>query len=150
MRQIAFSEPVTSIELLSIKNKHGRTPYVLPLESDDVDVLRNSPLSTLLTPEDDLSEVASNLMGPGPWTFNRELKLPSCSLMHFTNNNRRSNIVIRHYLRWTVRVEPCDDLHLDPETGERKFYNIVILNPIVILSVSCCSSQFSAETEDFP
>jgi len=152
MRRVARSDPVTFTELLSIKNKNGSTPpYVLPLDSDDVDVLRNSPLSTLLTPEDDLSEVASNLMGPGPWTFNRELKLPaSCSSMHFTNQNRRSNIVITHYLRWAMRVERGDDLHLDPKTGKQRFYDIVVQHPIVILSVSCCSSQFSAEIEGIP
>lgn len=151
MRRVARADPVMFTELLSIKKKHGSTPpYILPLGSGDADVLRDSPLSTLLTPEDDLSGIASNLMGPGPWTFNHELKLPtSCSMMHFTNKNRRSNIVITHFLRWTIRVEHGDDLHLDPKTGKGKFHDIVIQNPIVILSVSCCSSRFSAGAEGF-
>ena len=138
MRRVARSDPVTFTELLSIKKQPGSTPpHILPLESDDADILRGSPLSALLTTEDDLSEIASHLMGPGPWTFHHELKLPtSCSLMHFTNENRTSNIVITHFLRWTIRVEHGN---LDPKTGKGKFHDIVIQNPIVILSVSCCS-----------
>jgi hypothetical protein len=138
MRRIARSDPLNTIELLNIKNGPGVIPpHILPLESDNVDVLKNSPLSGLLMPDNDLSEVTSNLMSPGPWTFHQDLKLPaSCSQMHFTHKDRKSNIVITHHLKCLIRVERSDDLRVDPKTGKQKLYDIVIQAPVNILSVS--------------
>lgn len=136
MRRIARTDPLTRVELLNIKIEHGKG-HILPLESDDVDAFKNSPLFALVTPDDDPSEMASSLMGPGPWTFHQELKLPtSCSVMRITNKNRKSNVVITHQLKCVMRVERGDDLHLDPKTGKRKLFDIVVQTPIQILSVS--------------
>ncbi|KAG5647089.1 hypothetical protein DXG03_001459 [Asterophora parasitica] len=116
--------------------KHA--PHILPLDSDDVDAFRKSPLFALVSPEDDPSEMASTLMGPGPWTFHQELRLPSsCSLLRITNKNRKSNVTITHQLKCVMRVERDDDLHIDPKTGKRKLFDIVIQTPIQIFSCRC-------------
>ncbi|KAG6920198.1 hypothetical protein DXG01_004967 [Tephrocybe rancida] len=137
MKRIARTDPITHISLLSIK-EHGKHPgSILPLESDDVDAFKNSPLYALVTPDDDPSEMASALMGPGPWVFHQDLPLPtSCSQMRITNKNRQSNMVISHQLKCVMRVERGDDIHIDSKTGKRKFFDIVIQTPVHILSVS--------------
>jgi hypothetical protein len=140
MRRVARTDPLTKIDLLSLKEPGKTARPILPLESDDVEVFRHSPLFSLVTPEDDPSEMASSLLGPGPWTFHQDLKLPnSCSLMQITNKNRRSNIIITHHLKCVFRVERGDDLHMDPKTGKRKLFDIVVQTPIQILSVSTFS-----------
>ncbi|KAG6841423.1 hypothetical protein C0991_011317 [Blastosporella zonata] len=137
MKRIARTDPVTHIDLLSIKEQGKHPGSILPLESDDVDAFKNSPLYALANPDDDLSEMASALMGPGPWIFHQDLQLPlSCNQMRITNKNRRSNMVITHQLKCVMRVERGDDLHLDPKTGKRKLFDIVIQTPVHILSVS--------------
>ncbi|KAG6861114.1 hypothetical protein C0995_003843 [Termitomyces sp. Mi166 len=138
MKRIARTDPISHINLLSVRESGKNASHILPLESDDVDAFKNSPLYALVTPNGDMSERASELMGPGPWTFHQDLQLPvSCSLMHFTNKNRRSNMVITHQLKFVMRVERGDDLHVDPKTGKRKLFDIVIQTPINILSCRC-------------
>ncbi|KAF8622692.1 hypothetical protein AX15_006791 [Amanita polypyramis BW_CC] len=137
MKRISRTEPISRVVLLSVKSETKGDDPILPLESDDVDAFRNSPLYNLATSEDDISEMASNLMGPGPWTFHQDLHLPhSCQHMHFTNMNKRSNITITHILKWIIRVERGDDLHINPKTGKRKLFDIVVQTPVHILSVS--------------
>ncbi|KAF9012533.1 hypothetical protein BDQ17DRAFT_1344100 [Cyathus striatus] len=115
----------------------GQDP-ILPLQSDDPEAFRHSPLHTVMNADDDISEMASSLMGPGPWTFHQELKLPaSCQMLRFTNKNRRSNIVITHLLKCVMRVERGDDLHVDAKTGKRKLFDIVVQTPVQILSCRC-------------
>ena len=136
MRRIARTEPLSRIALLNVKGE-GQDDHILPLESDDVDAFRNSPFYNLATPNDDLSEMTSRLMGPGPWTFHQDLHLPhSCSNIHFTNKNRRSNIIITHMLKWVIRVQRGDDVGINPKTGKRKLFDIVVQIPVHILSVS--------------
>ncbi|KIM40302.1 hypothetical protein M413DRAFT_11761 [Hebeloma cylindrosporum] len=141
MRRIARTDPITRYTLLSIKGEGKVADPILPLESDSPDALRNSPLFPLVDPHStdaELSEAASSLMGPGPWTFHQNLQLPkSCQLMRFTNRNRRSNIIITHLLKVIMRVERGDDLHLDGKTGSRKLFDIVVQTPIIILSCRC-------------
>lgn len=137
MRRVARSDPVTRFLLLSAKYEGKNPPHILPLDSNDPDALRKSPLYTLINPEDDESEVASQLMGPGPWSFHHDLKLPeSCEAMHFTNRNRRANITISHTLKVVIRVERGDDLYVDGKSGKRKLFDIVVQTPVHILSVS--------------
>ncbi|GLB37733.1 putative cyclin binding protein [Lyophyllum shimeji] len=138
MKRIARTDPLTHIPLLALKHEGKHAGHILPLESDDPEAFENSPLFALVTPDDDPSEMASSLMGPGPWTFHQDLQLPtSCSVIRFTNKNRRSNVVITHQLKCVMRVERGDDLHLDPKTGKRKLFDIVIQTPIQILSCRC-------------
>lgn len=134
-KRIARTDPIARFNLLSIK---GDDNYpILPLQSDDPDALRQSPLFALIDPRDDLSEVASNLMGPGPWMLHQDLKLPdSCSQMKFTNKNHKSNIVVTHTLKLVIRVERGDDSTIDGKTGKKKLFDIVVQTPVLILSVS--------------
>lgn len=134
MRRIARTDPIRRLQLLSLKSHHGGP--ILPLISDDPNAFRNSPLYTMLTPGEDASEQASSLMGPGPWSFHHDLQLPaSCTLLHFTNRNKMSNIIVTHTLKIVVRVERGDDLHVDSKTGARKLFDIMVQTPVQILSV---------------
>lgn len=135
MRRVVRSDPITRFHLLSVKHEGKHQSHILPLDSDDANALKNSPLYPLISPEEDESEVASQLMGPGPWSFHQELKLPaSCGAMHFTNKNRRANITVSHVLKVVLRVERGDDSFVD-KNGKRKLFDIVIQTPVHILSV---------------
>ncbi|KAF8962652.1 hypothetical protein BDZ97DRAFT_1905243 [Flammula alnicola] len=119
----------------------ARTDPITRFYSDSPDALRNSPLFSIIDPnltDAELSETASNLMGPGPWTFHQDLHLPkSCDELRFTNRNRRSNIIVTHTLKVVLRVERGDDEHLDGKTGKRKLFDIVVQTPVLILSCRC-------------
>jgi len=137
MKRIARTDPISHILLLSLKQEGKNEGPILPLESDDIDAFTNSPLHSLLTPDDDSSEMASIWMGPGPWTFHQDLKLPtSCNMLHFTNRNKRSNISVTHLLKCVIRVERGDDTQIDAKTGKRKLFDITVQTPVHILSVS--------------
>ena len=118
-------------ELLSCRYHEKDAPPILPLTSD----FSTSPLRGFVDAEDE-SEAASSLMGPGPWSIQAMLQLPkSCSLMHFTNKHKRSNIGIAHILKIVFRVERGDDQFVDAKTGRRKHFDIVVQTPLHILSV---------------
>lgn len=134
-KRLVRTDPVNRVVLLSIKDPLKEHP-ILPLSPGDIDTFRGSALYGSPQSEDDLSEVISNLMGPGPWNIQRELALPkSCEELHFTNKNKRSNITISHTLKVIFRVQRGDDTELDPHTGKRKMFDIVVQTPVHILSV---------------
>ncbi|KAJ6497646.1 hypothetical protein C8R45DRAFT_1093994 [Mycena sanguinolenta] len=138
MKRVARSDPVVRIVLLSVKHDDQLREPILPLESNDVEALQNSPLLALTAPGDDLSELASQWMGAGPWSFQQELQLPaSCSLLHFTNKNRLANMTVTHFIKCVMRVERGDDTAMDPKTGKRKLFDIVVQTPVHILSCRC-------------
>ncbi|KAJ7188705.1 hypothetical protein C8R46DRAFT_1157632 [Mycena filopes] len=154
MKRLARSDPVMRLQLLSIKCDDKTGGHILPLDSDDVDALKKSPLIALTVPGDDLSQLASEWMGPGPWTFHQELQLPqSCSRLRFTNKNKRSNMTVVHVLKCVMRVERGDDIAIDPKTGKRKLFDIVVQTPVHILSCRCNPEwmslpQYSTSFED--
>ncbi|KAJ7502991.1 hypothetical protein B0H11DRAFT_1711405 [Mycena galericulata] len=154
MNRVARTEPVLRIQLLSIKNDDKTGGHILPLESNDAEALINSPLVGLTMPGDDISELASEWMGPGPWTFHQELQLPpSCTLLRFTNKNKQSNMCVTHVLKCVMRVERGDDEAMDPKTGKRKLFDIVVQTPVHILSCWCNPEwmslpQYSTSFED--
>ncbi|KAL5504710.1 hypothetical protein ACEPAH_7373 [Sanghuangporus vaninii] len=132
-KQVARAEAVKKFELLSCRYHEKDGPPILPLASD----FTSSPLRGLVDAEDE-SEAASSLMGPGPWSIQALLQLPkSCSLMHFTNKHKRSNIGIAHVLKIVFRVERGDDQFIDTKTGRRKHFDIVVQTPLHILSCRC-------------
>lgn len=136
-KRVARTDPVNRVVLLSLKDNSKDAKSILPLQSDDPDAFKHSPLHALATPNQDEDEMASNLMGPGPWTFHQDLQLPpSCKMLHFTNKNKRSNITIAHNLKLVIRVQRGDDEAIDEKTGKRKLFDIVIQTPVHILSVS--------------
>ena len=136
MRRIARTDPVVRFNLLSIKGDDNHCP-ILPLPTDNPEALRYSPIYALVDPNDDLTQVASNFKGPGPWMLHQNLKLPgTCAQMKFTNRNRKSNIIVTHTLKLVMRVERGDDFFMDPKTGRRKLFDIVVQTPVIILSAS--------------
>jgi hypothetical protein len=75
-------------------------------------------------------------MGPGPWTLQLALKVPNGSgMLHFSNKNKRGPIQISHALTIMIRVERGDDEQLDPKTGKRKRFDVILQMPVHILSV---------------
>ncbi|KAN0130814.1 hypothetical protein V8E53_011489 [Lactarius tabidus] len=109
---------------------------LLSLETRDKfsPVLPHSP--TTDSPLQDMpSEVAASLMGPGPWTLQLALKVPNGSgMLHFSNKNKRGPIQISHALTIMIRVERGDDEQLDPKTGKRKRFDVILQMPVHILS----------------
>ncbi len=114
---------------------------LLSLESRDKDspllphsqTVTDSPLHALLGSDDELT---ANLMGAGPWTLQMALKVPNGSrTLHFSNKNWRAPIQISHTLKIVIRVERGDDKQLDPKTGKRKRFDIILHMPVHILSV---------------
>jgi arrestin-related trafficking adapter 3/6 len=143
MKRIARTDPIERISLLSLKRPEGGP--ILPLISDDPEAFKHSPFYATLASGDDPSHVASSLMGPGPWSFQHELALPSsCSQIHFSNKNRRANILITHTLKVVFRVERGDDEQLDYKTGKRKMFDIVVQTPVHILSVSTIKTPLTS------
>lgn len=134
-KRLVRSDPVSRTVLLSLKNSNKDLP-LLPFNSDDVNAFKSSPLYSTVDSDDDLSEAISSLMGPGPWSIQKDIPLPkSCAELHFTNRNKKSNIIISHTLKVIFRVQRGDDQDIDPQTGKRKMFDIVVQTPIHILSV---------------
>ncbi|KAH9174968.1 hypothetical protein EDB89DRAFT_2067121 [Lactarius sanguifluus] len=138
-------------ELLSLESKDKNSP-LLPHSQTVTD----SPLYALLGSSDLLpSELAANLMGPGPWTLQMDLKVPNgFRTLHCSNKNRRAPIQISHILKIVTRVERGDDKQMDPKTGKRKRFDVILRVPVHILS-SLASAQHVAlpcytETPDAP
>jgi len=147
--RLVRSDPPVQIPLLSLKYE-GNTPTpILPLESSSSDVLLSSPLVELLDPEEredasKLDELAANFMGPGPWSFHKDLKLPnSCKLMKFTNKNLQAHVRIGHMLKVILRVEkaqgPSEE---DPNNAKPSLFDIVVQSPVLILSVRILLSSY--------
>lgn len=135
-KRVARTDTLTRVPLLSFNPANSNAP-LLPLQGDDVDAFMRSPLHALLGPEDDPAEMASTFMGPGPWTIQYGVRLPeSCAQIHFTNKNKKSNIVVTHLLKVIFRVQRGDDSDVDGAGEKRKLYDIVVQTPIHILSVS--------------
>ncbi|KAI0250909.1 hypothetical protein BJV78DRAFT_1214578 [Lactifluus subvellereus] len=121
------------VSLLSVRSSEKDTP-ILPL-SQPVTSSTDSPLHGLIGPEDNPSEFTANMMGPGPWTFQMALSIPSaCGTLHSSNKNMRAPIKISHILKVVIRVERGDDSQVDAQTGKRKQFDIVLRMPVHILS----------------
>lgn len=141
-KRIARSDSLTRVALLAVAGP--KDAPILPLLTDDADGFQNSPNFELAEPGDDLSELASSFMGPGPWSFHRELPIPQGSeLLHFSNRNRRSNLTVTHVLKVTFRVQRGDDRDVDRNTGKRKMYDIVVQTPVHLLS-HLCGPEYTA------
>ncbi|KAG2159160.1 uncharacterized protein EDB93DRAFT_1075989 [Suillus bovinus] len=138
-RRLVRSQLGHRIPLLLLENEvKGESHPLLPLISDDPEAFRKSPLYQLLSAHDDENEMAVAVMGPGPWTFHSEMQLPQhCSLIHFSNRNKKSNITISHTLKIAIRVERGDDEATDPQTKKAKLFDILVQMPIRILSCHC-------------
>ncbi|KAL1695910.1 hypothetical protein GGG16DRAFT_121259 [Schizophyllum commune] len=137
-RRLSRTDPISRVLLLSVKHDGEKPIPLIPIDSDDPQAFLESPMRELTEPDEDLSEFASNLMGPGPWSFHKDVPMPkSCNVLRFSNKNKSSNIHITHTLKVLVRVERGDDLHIDPKTGKRKLFDIVVQSPVQVLSCRC-------------
>ncbi|KAI0776243.1 hypothetical protein BD413DRAFT_263574 [Trametes elegans] len=137
-RRVARTDPINRVSLLALKYAKKDGPAILPVPADDPDAYKSSPLLEVIDPSDDLGEIVSSLMGPGPWTIRKNLQLPKTGeSLHTTNKNRRSNISVSHMLKVIFRVERGDDYAVDPQTGKRKLFDIVVQTPVHILSHLC-------------
>ncbi|KAH7910031.1 hypothetical protein BJ138DRAFT_1065976 [Hygrophoropsis aurantiaca] len=148
LRRIARSQPVHRVPLLTLRAGGDASPQesqaILPITSDDPQAFRKSPFYRLIGPDDDESEMASSLMGPGPWTIRHDLRLPeSCGMLNFSNRNKKSNILVSHVLKIVFRVERGDDQMMDPKTKKRKLFDIVVQTPVHILSCRCAPQWMS-------
>ncbi|KAH9174970.1 hypothetical protein EDB89DRAFT_1948905 [Lactarius sanguifluus] len=129
---------------LSLESRDKDSP-LLPLSQ----TVRDSPLHDLP------SELAADLMGPGPWTLQMGLKVPNGSrALNFSNNSGRGPIQISHMLKIVVRVERGDDKQMDPKTGKRKQSNVILQMPVHILSPLASAQHIElpryTETQDAP
>jgi hypothetical protein len=137
-RSIARAEPVNTMALLSLKHFQNGDA-LLPMDTS----LENSPLRSLLTNGDDVSELAASFMGPGPWSLHWDLKLPeSCSELHFSNSNLASSINVSHTLKISMRVEKGSGGSEEGETEgvegankKKRLFDIIVKMPVHILSV---------------
>jgi hypothetical protein len=130
----------SAIPLMKLQNDGGRKP-LLPLSSDDPLAYENSPLATLRPWGANSSEVASQLLGPGPWALRAKLFLPAdCKLLHPTSRGRDCSIQVTHVLRFTMHLGHGDDSKGDSKTGKHRLFEITVRTPVYILSVRCPSS----------
>jgi hypothetical protein len=132
---VNLTRTVTSaIPLLKLQNDDGTKP-LLPLSSDDPLAYESSPLAGIRPSGANPSEVASQLLGPGPWPLRAKLHLPSdCRLLHPTNRSRDCTIQVTHALRFTMQVSRGEE-RVDPKTGKHKLFEIAVRTPVHILSV---------------
>ncbi|KAI0265134.1 hypothetical protein BC834DRAFT_196013 [Gloeopeniophorella convolvens] len=127
-RTVSFASP-----LLVLQNPDETKP-LLPLDPDDPRALEHSPLAALHLPGA-ASDAAAQLLGPGPWPVRADLLLPAdCTALHATSRNKESTVHVSHSLRFTMRLARGDDTQLDPRTGRRKLFEVVVRTPVHILS----------------
>ncbi|KAI0282359.1 hypothetical protein BGY98DRAFT_1094397 [Russula aff. rugulosa BPL654] len=146
-----LTRTVTSaIPLLKLQNDDETKP-LLPLSSDDPVAYESSPLAAIRPLGANSSEVASQLLGPGPWPLRAKLHLPAdCELLHPTSRSRDCAIQVSHALRFTMRLSRGDDTGVDPKTGKSKLFEIVVRTPVHILSVRYPSSSAFPSRLDLP
>ncbi|KAF8581093.1 hypothetical protein K439DRAFT_1393126 [Ramaria rubella] len=136
-RQVTREQPIKRHELLAIRHTltEKNSPPILPILPEHVSIITPYIDSTSSSTID---EALSTLMGPGPWVLNHDLQLPTdCNKLHFTYKHKGSNISVSHILKIVFRVERGDDQFLDPKTGKRRLFDIVVQTPIHILSCHC-------------
>ncbi|KAI0090703.1 hypothetical protein BDY19DRAFT_886993 [Irpex rosettiformis] len=136
-KKLVRTDPLNRVVLLALKDQHKDHP-ILPLDSNDIEAFKGSPLYSDAESDEEVSETIANLMGPGPWAITRNIPLPkTCNELHFTNKNKKSNITVSHTLKIIFRVQRGDDQEVDKQTGKRKMFDIVVQTPIHILSCLC-------------
>lgn len=122
----------------------GAAPVpLLPILSPSPNALDDSgllpyvdrPLSTAESVEDQATALAAHLLLPdGPWHLHGTIKLPE-GVVHISTKHPMSNTIVRHCLKFFLRVERGDEDDLDSK-GNKKQYDIIVEMPVTILSVS--------------
>jgi arrestin-related trafficking adapter 3/6 len=82
------------------------------------------------------AEGLAHLLNPdGPWHLHGVMRLP-LTYMHTSHKHASSFVSIKHALKVTLRVAKGSEDSVDPKTGHRKQFDIIIETPVNILSVS--------------
>jgi hypothetical protein len=127
---------------------------LLPIFSDSPDAVLDSPLYPFVNRQERDSgdtdiDVASELLGPGPYGISNTIHFPHCDRLHFGylqqdaigvghitgGGGGKSNIEVKHSLKVVMRVERGDDKYLD-KNGKRKRWDIVVQIGVGVISVS--------------
>jgi hypothetical protein len=107
-------------------NESGLLPYV------------DLPISTAEPADDQATGAATHLLSPdGPWHLHGAIKIPE-GVFHLSTKHPMSNTVVRHSLKFFLRVERGDEDDLDSK-GNKKQYDIIVEMPVSILSVGAIS-----------
>jgi len=127
----------------STRTPKGATPVpLLPILSPNPKALDESglvpyvdlPVSTTNSVEDQATEAAAHILSPdGPWLLHGTIKIPE-GVAHISTKHPMSNTIIRHCLKFFLRVERGDEDDLDSK-GNKRQYDIIVEMPVVILSV---------------
>lgn len=106
------------------------------------------PVSVTNPVEDQATEAAAHLLSPdGPWHLHGTIKLPE-DIVHISTKHPVTNTIIRHCLKFFLRVERGDEDDLDSK-GNKKQYDIIVEMPVVILSVGVVLSRDVIPTSRF-
>ncbi|BGP34069.1 hypothetical protein JCM10296v2_005884 [Rhodotorula toruloides] len=146
-RKLTRHETPKRFQLLRIENKDPKEP-LLPILSDDPNVLANHPLKDFFINASSSSDETPSLLDPiGPWHLDGTLQLPDCSTkLNVSTNHEKSNISISHTLKIMLRVERGDDEYLDSK-GNRKLWDIVVEAGAVMLSCHLSQNVLPAYTD---
>lgn len=152
--RLTRSENVRRYQLLSIRHPQSlstrkevarNAPALLPIMSREAS---NSSEAVLLqyadppttdsieqTVQEQKTEALAHLLCPtGPWHLHGMLRLP-LTYLHTTHKKHGLSFVsVKHTLKVILRVERGDE-PVDPKTGKRKQFDIIIETPINVLSV---------------
>ncbi|GAA6000674.1 arrestin family protein [Rhodotorula paludigena] len=146
-RKLTRHETPKRFQLLRIENKDPKEP-LLPILSDDPDVLSTHPLKDFFINATSSDDSTPSLLDPiGPWCMDGILQLPDCSSkLAVSTNHEKSNISITHTLKIMMRVERGDDEYLDSK-GNRKLWDIVVEAGAVMLSCRLAQNVLPAYTD---
>ena len=89
-----------------------------------------------------------NMLSPdGPWMLQTEVTIPSpCGRIHASNRHPKANAGVHHLLKIVIRCERADEQEIDPKTGKKKQFDIVVQSPLQVLSCRCNSDWTSLPT----
>ena len=135
-KEVARSAPAL-LPILSREASHSSEAVLLqyadPPTTDDIEQ----------TPEERKTEALAHLLNPtGPWHLHGMLRVPLAHLHTTHKKHNLSFVSIKHTLKVIMRVERGDNDSVDPKTGRKKQFDIIIETPISVLSV--CRHNFGA------
>ncbi|KAH7102248.1 hypothetical protein BKA62DRAFT_829596 [Auriculariales sp. MPI-PUGE-AT-0066] len=162
-REIVRQDPLRRWELLSVKhdaNENDEPRQILPIVTAEspLDALVDSPLYPYICADpystnsdgkegtaatapaaERRDETLVNMLSPdGPWMLQTEVTLPSpCGRIHASNRHSKANAGIHHILKVIIRAERGGETEMDPKTGRRKQFDIVVQTALMVLSCRC-------------
>lgn len=132
-RRMNKTERVKHVSLAKLSHDNDEDP-LLPILSDDPNVLHNHPLAQwFINPTSSDSTTPACLDPQGPWHIEANLPIPSNSRLKFTMTNPQANVTVTHAVKITLRVERGDDEFLDRE-GRRKKFDIIVEAQVNLMS----------------